>query len=45
MPRFHEFRELLEVDDARLRDLVAGGGDPPERLWAVWALAMRRDLT
>jgi hypothetical protein len=41
MKPFGEFREVLELDEARLREL-AGGDDAPERLWAVWALALRQ---
>jgi hypothetical protein len=39
--RFRDFREVLELDEARLRSLAAGE-DAPERLWAVWALALRQ---
>jgi hypothetical protein len=41
--RFAGFAELLEVGDDELRALIDSGGDAPERLWAVWALALRRD--
>ena len=41
MQSFRDFREVLELDEARLRTLAAGD-DAPERLWAVWALALRQ---
>jgi hypothetical protein len=38
-----DFRQVLELDERTLRELVSGEGDAPERLWAAWALALRRD--
>jgi hypothetical protein len=38
-----DFRQVLELDERTLRELISGEGDAPERLWAAWALALRRD--
>jgi hypothetical protein len=38
-----DFRQVFELDEHTLRALVSGKGDAPERLWAAWALALRRD--
>lgn len=43
MPHAESFRDLLDADEAVLREIVAGGGDAPERVWAAWSLAVRRD--
>jgi hypothetical protein len=43
MRHAESFRDLLDADEAVLREIVAGGGDAPERVWAAWSLALRRD--
>jgi hypothetical protein len=35
------FADALELHDDALRQLLGGGGDAPERVWAAWALALR----
>jgi len=35
------FRDLLELHERQLRDLVDGEGDAPERVWAAWVPAPR----
>jgi hypothetical protein len=43
MARPQSFRDLLELHERQVRDLVDGEGDAPERLWAAWVLALRHD--
>lgn len=43
MPHAESFRDLLDAEEGVLHELVAGGGDAPERVWAAWSLALRRD--
>ena len=43
MARPQSFRDLLELHERQLRDLVDGEGDAPERVWAAWVLALRHD--
>jgi hypothetical protein len=42
MARFARFADVLDLADDALRQLVAGDGDEPERVWAAWALGLRR---
>ena len=36
------FAEVIDLDAQALHALLQGDGDDPERLWAAWALALRR---
>jgi len=39
--KFRAFREVIELDDGSLRSLLTSG-EAPERVWAAWALGLRR---
>jgi len=39
--RFARFADVLDLGDAALRDLMAGTGDEPERVWAAWVIGLR----